>query len=97
MKYRFVILKLIFIALCFFCIYFELKSYNNLRGSFGEYALLNYKPTMHFIAYVSLVIPSVIWLFSKNRILSILMIGLMLFIVLFFYPLFDMTGVENPM
>ncbi|MDF3026860.1 MAG: hypothetical protein K0S23_1167 [Fluviicola sp.] len=97
MKYRLIIIKLMFITFCFFCLYLELKSYNNMRGSMGEYMLLNHKSIMHSIAYASLSIPTIIWLFSKNRILSILMIGFILFILLFFYPIFDMTGVENPM
>jgi hypothetical protein len=66
-------------------------------GSIGEYALLDHKSNMHTIAYTMLGIPSIIWLFSKHKILSYFMIACMVVVVLFFYPVFDMNGVEHPL
>jgi hypothetical protein len=85
-----------FTSLAILTLYFEINSYTNTKGSFGELFLYPYHEKSFLISAAATVIIGLTLIFIKSKMITYILVGLICFIVFLFYPFFEMRGIENP-
>lgn len=84
------------IGLAFLVLKLEIATYSNTRGSIGELLLYPNQKNVLFVSYSIVAVLGSSLILINNKIVKIVLAFLILFILLLFYPSFDMTGEETP-
>jgi hypothetical protein len=89
------LIKILIIGLSIIFLYFEVRTYSNTIGSFGEmFSYPNPKSAFHFgVSLVSVFGFLLLW--TKKFKFELVLAIIILFIVALFYPIFDMRGIDN--
>jgi hypothetical protein len=84
------------IALAFWVLKLEIATYSNLKGSIGESLLYPNQKNVMVVSYSIVAVLGASLILFNNKIVKIVLVCLILFILLLFYPIFDMEGEETP-
>jgi hypothetical protein len=97
MNQKLILWKTFFIVLALVVLYFEVNSYTNTRGSIGELLLYPNQAYAFEIGLSLVLVFGIILLYIENRALVIILLLIICFIVLLFYPIYDMEGLDQPL
>lgn len=87
--------KIPFVSLAILILYYEIDAYTSTKGSIGELLLYSNQDKSFLISASITAILGFIMLFVKSKTLTIILICIICFVLLLFFPLFDMEGVNH--
>jgi hypothetical protein len=87
--------KVPLIGIAILALHYEVASYTNTKGSIGELILNPNQENAFLISSTITLLLGITLIFVKNKLFKIVLVGLVCFILLLFYPSFDMQGVDH--
>lgn len=88
--------KVPLVVLAILILYFEVDAYTNTKGSLGELLLYPNQENAFLISATLTAVLGITLMFVKSQTYTFVLVGLICIIILLFYPIFDMQGVEHP-